>query len=274
MLSRVQNRLETLTGLRCKARLKLLECPGTPREAKPVLEEGYLEADNLRRTLLSLREAHFSLQALWLRRAKYLEEWQSRVLPEPPEIPLNLLKDSRLDLEASMTSLDQQETRVSELFSRYRFPRGRPLPVTALGKYSDGEITLYMPVLWKVSQLLSVSPDRFCQVALVYFALQGILQLGLDGDQGVWATYSQADPQLLDALSSFYTVLYGEKYDHTLLPIFNLWQQFRQEGNPGWQQLQAFRREQVRSALILIRSEPDPTWVLFQEFLNRVAQLG
>lgn len=249
------------------------ESSAVPKEAKPVMEEGYLEGENLRRSLAVLRDAQNKAHILLGRRSRYLEEWVGGILPEPPEIPLQLLADSMKDIEESLNAVESKEVDVKQLFGRYRFPAGRPVPALALGLYGDGRITIYEPVLAKVAQLFSLSYDRLRHLALVYFLAQAILHLGYDGDQRMWDNYQQAEPALTDGLANYYAYNYASKYDVTLLEAFQLWQQYRQEGNSEWTDMCNFGREQVRSALVLIRQEQQPTWLSFTDLLDSIATL-
>jgi len=273
MINRIQSRLEHLMALQCKVRLKVLESNSVPKEAKPVMEEGYLEADNLRRCLAALREEQRLVQNLLTRRSKYLEDWETRKLPEPPELPLQLLSDSWKDIEDALTKISEIENTIRELLHRYRFPDGRPLPAAALGQYQDGQITIYNPVLTKVANDFAVSRDRLQHLILVYFLAAGIAHAGLDADNQAWDSLNHADPMLGDALYTYYTYCYAEKYDVTLLSILHLWLKHRQEANDQWIELKDYHREQVRTAFIFLRKQKSASWQQFLDLLGSVASL-
>lgn len=274
MINRIQSRLEHLMALQCKARLKVSESNSVPKEARPVMEEGYPEADNLRRSLAAIREEQRLAQNLLGRRSKYLEDWETRKLPEPPEVPLQLLADSWKDIEDSLTKISQIETTIRDLLQRYRFPDGRPLPAAALGQYQDGQITIYNPVLAKVADDFSISKDRLQHLILVYFLAAGIAHTGLDADNQAWDSLPQADPMLRDALYTYYTFCYAEKYDVTLLGVLQLWLKHRQEANNQWIELKDYHREQVRTAFIFLRKQKTASWQQFLDLLGTVATLN
>lgn len=273
MINRIQSRLEHLMALQCKARLRVAESTSLPKEARPVMEEGYLEADNLRRSLAALREEQRMVQNLLGRRSKYFEDWETRKLPEPPEVPLQLLADSWKDIENVTTKITQVENTIRDLLQRYRFPEGRPLPAAALGLYQDGQITIYSPVLTKVANDFAISKDRLQHLLFVYFLAAGIAHTGLDADNQTWDTLHQADPMLRDAICTYYTYCYAEKFDVTLLGVLHLWLKHRLEANNQWVELKDYNREQVRTAFIFLRKQKTASWQQFLDLLGTVSTL-
>jgi hypothetical protein len=273
MINRIQNRLEQLMAFQCKSRLRVTESNSVPKEARSVMEEGYLDADNLRRSLAALREEQRLAQNLFSRRNKFFEDWETRKLPEPPEVPLLLLADSWKDIEQLSTKIMQLEHAIRELLQRYRFPDGRPLPAIALGQYQDGQITIYNPVLAKVADDFAVSKDRLIHLMLVYFLTAGIAHIGLDADNQTWDTWPQADPMLRDAIYTYYTFCYAEKHDATLLDVLQLWLKHRPDGNPQWVELKDFPREQVRTAFICLRKHKTASWQQLLDLLGSLSAL-
>lgn len=274
MPNRIQPRLEGLMALRCRARLQVAETGVIPREARSVMEDGYLETENLRRALANLREEQRTAQALLARRGKHLEDWETRRLPEPPEIPVKLLVDSRRDLEETLQKIQSAESSAMDFFRRYRFPEGRPLPAEALGCYRDGQVTLYSTVLIKAADDFALGIDRLRQLVLVYFLSAGVAHTGLDADSRSWDIWSQAEAALIDALATYYTYCYAEKYDTALLNVLQLWLEHRCEGNQQWTELRSYSKEAVRTALIIIRQEPAATWPRYLELISSLGALG